>query len=295
MYKYRFTIFTPTYNRAYMLGNLYDGLKNQTFKDFEWLIVDDGSTDNTKELVEKFKIESDININYIFKENGGKHAAINLGTDNAQGELFFVVDSDDNLVNSALEEINKSWENIDSKDKCVGIVGLNQYENGSIIGKKFEQEMKIPFIEIYEKYKINGDKAIAIKSSVMKEYKFPESKNIKFVTESVVLDDISKKYNVKCTNNILKVTEYLEDGLTKNKLSENYINGMAFSSLYCINKNVYTLNYYPVILLRQYINLYKFSKVSNINYSKNLNKFYKKIAYTLLTPLSYIYYKKLLK
>ncbi len=295
MYKYRFTIFTPTYNRAYMLGNLYEGLKNQTFKDFEWLIVDDGSTDDTKELVEKFKSENKIDINYIHKENGGKHTANNIGTENAKGELFFVVDSDDNILENALEEVDKSWKLVNDKDVCVGVVGLDQYPDGRIIGKKFEKEMEIPFTDIYEKYKVVGDKAIAIKTSVMKEYKFPEDKNINFVTESVVWDDIAKKYNVRCTNNILKVTEYLEDGLTNNKLSENYINGMAFSSLYCINKNIYTLNHYPVILLRQYINVYKFSKVSNINYAKKFNKLYKKVIYILLKPLSYIYYKKLVK
>ncbi|MDL0414398.1 glycosyltransferase family A protein, partial [Clostridioides difficile] len=97
MYKYKFTVFTPTYNRAHLLENLYNDLKAQTydFNDFEWLIVDDGSSDSTKELVEKFISENKLNIRYIYKENGGKHTAINLGVKNADGELFFIVDSDD--------------------------------------------------------------------------------------------------------------------------------------------------------------------------------------------------------
>lgn len=90
MYKYKFTVFTPTYNRAHLLENLYNDLKAQTydFNDFEWLIVDDGSSDSTKELVEKFISENKLNIRYIYKENGGKHTAINLGVKNADGELF---------------------------------------------------------------------------------------------------------------------------------------------------------------------------------------------------------------
>ncbi len=117
MHKFKFTIFTPTYNRAYMLENLYNNLKEQTFKDFEWLIVDDGSTDNTKELVNTFIDEKLININYIIKQNGGKHTAMNLGSEYSQGELFFVVDSDDGLVKDALEKMNKSWQSVKEKDK----------------------------------------------------------------------------------------------------------------------------------------------------------------------------------
>ena len=293
MHKFKFTIFTPTYNRAYMLKHLYEDLKQQTFKDFEWLIVDDGSTDDTKELIEKYIEENLIYINYIIKENGGKHTAMNVGGDHSKGELFFVVDSDDGLVKDALEKINRSWNSVKSKDDCVGIVGLNQYKNGQIIGEKFKEIMEIPFIEIYQKYKVYGDKAIAIKSDIIKQYKFPEDKDIKFVTESVILDNISRKYKVRCTNDVLKVTEYLEDGLTKNKLSDNYIKGMAFSALYCINDNVYGLNYYPDLLLRQYINLYKFSKIGNLNYDKDIKSIYNKIFYKLTTPLVYFYYKKL--
>lgn len=295
MNKYKLTVFTPTYNRAYMLESLYNNLKEQTFTDFEWLIVDDGSSDNTKELIGKFKEENKININYILKKNGGKHTAMNVGADNALGELFFVVDSDDGLLKDSLEKIKDSWESVKSKDTCVGIIGLNEYKNGEYIGKKFEHEMEIPFIEIYTKYKVNGDKAIALKSDVFREFKFPERDGIRFITESIILDDISKKYNVRCTNNTLKVTEYLEDGLTMNKLNENYTKGMAFSALYCINNNVYSLSYYPELLLRQYINLYKFSKVSNMKFHNEINKFYKKVLYTIISPLGYIYYKKLVK
>jgi glycosyltransferase involved in cell wall biosynthesis len=291
---FKITVFTPTYNRAYMLGELYNSLKIQTFKDFEWLIIDDGSNDETDKLIYEYIEEGLININYIKKNNGGKHTAINVGVNNSKGELFFVVDSDDKLLNNSLEIINQAWEDRLDKKDCIGIVGLNQYKNKQIIGKTFEKIMEIPFIDIYQKYKVEGDKAIALNTEILKKYKFPEHDDVKFVAESVMLDSISKKYKVKCINNVLKETEYLEDGLTKNKLSDNYVKGMAFSALYCINNDVYNLTYHPDLLLRQYINLYKFSKFGNLDFDKDIKNLYKKALYKLFTPLSYHYYKKLI-
>ena len=114
----RITVFTPTYNRAYIISNLYNSLCRQTFKDFEWLIVDDGSTDNTEELVNKWinDANSGFSIRYFKKENGGKPSAINYGVDCAEGELFFTVDSDDYLTDDALEKIDR-WERELPKDK----------------------------------------------------------------------------------------------------------------------------------------------------------------------------------
>ena len=108
------TVFTPTYNRAYCLGNLFNSLCSQTYTDFEWLIVDDGSTDNTKSLVEGFCCNSNINIRYVYQKNGGKHRAINRGVAEARGELFFIVDSDDTLPGDSLETISVYAQGINS-------------------------------------------------------------------------------------------------------------------------------------------------------------------------------------
>ena len=108
--EYKFTIFTPTYNRADLLKKLYESLKNQSFKNFEWLIVDDGSTDNTCETIQGFQEENIIDIRYIKKENGGKQRAYNVGVENAKGELFICLDSDDIYVENGLEIILKYWE-----------------------------------------------------------------------------------------------------------------------------------------------------------------------------------------
>ena len=120
----RITVFTPTYNRAYIIENLYRSLQRQTFRDFEWLIVDDGSSDNTEEVIASWQNEgNDFPIRYFKKENGGKCRAINYGVDRAEGELFFNVDSDDYLLDDALEKIDR-WERELPKDgKFCGVVG----------------------------------------------------------------------------------------------------------------------------------------------------------------------------
>ena len=119
------TIFTPTYNRAYILPNLYESLVNQTSKDFEWVIVDDGSTDETESIVKKWIAESRICIKYIKQENQGKHIAINTGTEHADGELFFIVDSDDSLKNHAVSTISEFWMSNNDHDSAAALIQLN--------------------------------------------------------------------------------------------------------------------------------------------------------------------------
>ena len=162
MYKYRLTVFTPTYNRGYIIENLYNSLKDQTFKDFEWVVIDDGSTDNTEEL---FKVwineKNDFSIKYIKRENGGKHRAINQGVEIAQGELFFIVDSDDKLINKALEIIDTQEMSVpkEKKKEFAGVCGNKGYTEKDIIGSTFDNEiLDITMLE-REKNGIYGDKA----------------------------------------------------------------------------------------------------------------------------------------
>ena len=139
-YKYLVTIFTPTYNRARLLKRLYESLKEQSDKDFEWVIVDDGSKDNTKEVVEDFIKEDIIPIKYLKKENEGKHIAINLGCDMAEGELFFIVDSDDYIPKDSIEQVKKDWEKYRENKSIAGLVYLKAWENGNLMGRKFEKD-----------------------------------------------------------------------------------------------------------------------------------------------------------
>ena len=128
------TVFTPTYNRGYIIKQLYDSLILQSYKDFEWLVIDDGSTDDTEELFKSFIAEQKLNIHYLKIENGGKHRAINKGVILAQGKYFFIVDSDDYLHNNALERIYFYTKQIEDDKTFAGVCGLKIYPNGRKVG-----------------------------------------------------------------------------------------------------------------------------------------------------------------
>lgn len=294
MYKYKYTIFTPTYNRGYILEGLYNDLKKQTYKDFEWLIVDDGSTDNTKELVEKFKLENILNIRYIYKENGGKHTAINVGVKEAKGELFFIVDSDDGLVFDSIEVVNREWEKIENKSEFCGVVGLCQRkEDGQTLGTEIPNDKTIcHFADLYYKFGVKGDKTIVFVTDILKKYPFPERKGINFLPESVVWYEISKYYKVTCINKHMIIREYLEDGLTKNVLKKSALKGRALEYLYLTNQNTYPINRYPYMWIKNYINLARYSLLSKSSYFKEINKFGDKLMYLLCFPLGYYKYLK---
>ena len=215
----RITVFTPTYNRAYCLRRLFDSLKNQTFRDFEWVIVDDGSVDNTTELVEKM-IESLPGFPIVYKktENGGKHRAINRGIDLACGELLFFLDSDDWLRKDALEWIDKVEESIpkEEKTKYAGVQGLKVYPDGRLVGRTYEKKGYFDCTTIERnKNNIYGDKAEVYYTDLLRKYPFPEIEGEKFLTERLVWNKIAYDgYLVRYFNEGIYYCEYLEDGLT---------------------------------------------------------------------------------
>lgn len=224
---YKITIFTPTYNRAYTLATLYESLLKQKEKDFEWIIVDDGSTDNTQELVSQFIQEKKISIKYIKQQNRGKHVAVNKGLEIAKGELFFVVDSDDYLTKDAINEIidaRSKLKNID-KDYC-GIAGLKLYPNGKMIGKTFKGEYIDTYFHKQYKYNIKGDKSYVFFTEIFKQYPYPVFDGEKHTAPSVSMVRMSKDgYKIRHINKKICICEYLEDGLTKQgnrKLINNF-------------------------------------------------------------------------
>lgn len=294
MYKYKFTIFTPTYNREYTLPKLYEDLKNQTYKNFEWLIVDDGSTDNTEKLISEFLKEDILNIRYIKKENGGKHTAINLGVKEANGEFFFIVDSDDGLMSNSMELVMQEWNKIDNKEEFCGVVGLcSKMEDGKTLGTEIPKEHLIAhFAELYYKFGVKGDKTIVFLTDILKKYPFPEREGIKFLPESVVWYEISKYYKVTCINKPMIIREYLEDGLTKNILKKNALKGRALEYLYLTNQNTYPIKDFPYMWIKNYINLARYSLLSDSKYFREIKKFKDKLMYILCFPLGYYKYLK---
>ena len=213
------TIFTPTYNRGYIIEKLYLSLCNQTSNEFEWLVVDDGSTDNTRELIERFIADNKINVRYIYKENGGKHTAINLGVKNANGELFFIVDSDDYLTPDAVEWIITNSRDIIFNDKFAGLSGLRINPDGSKIGGGDDfGTIDADALEIRSKYKVSGDLAEIYKTHILKLYPFPEIPNERFCSEGLIWARIAQKYILRYIYKGIYICEYLNDGLTFNRV-----------------------------------------------------------------------------
>lgn len=214
----RFTVFTPTYNRGYIIENLYRSLQRQTFRDFEWVVIDDGSTDNTQELFESFMKEpNDFPIRYEKVENGGKHRAINRGVRIAQGELFFIVDSDDYIPDDALEIIDHVERTIPEvhKGSFAGVCGQKGHADGTNIGKTFAGDViDITSLERTQHH-IEGDKAEVFYTELLRKYPFPEFAGENFVTECVVWDKIAADgIKLRFFNKVVMICDYLKDGLT---------------------------------------------------------------------------------
>ena len=213
------TIFTPAYNRAHLLPRLYNSLKAQTVSDFEWVIVDDGSVDDTEEVVKSWIDEDVIKITYIKQANGGKHRAFNTGVKSAKGELFFCIDSDDYAPLDCVESIINCWKNV-KNSKTAGIIAIKSDEKGNFLSDAFPEEVsEITTSDLSNKYKCVGDKALIYKTSVLKEYPYPEINGEKFIGECVVYDQIDQNYTMILLNHVLTVSEYQPDGLTASLFS----------------------------------------------------------------------------
>lgn len=231
------TVFTPTYNRAYILSRCYQSLVNQTTYDFKWLIVDDGSTDNTEDLVKQWIAEGKLDITYIKQINTGKPAAHNTGVLNCKTELFICLDSDDFLRDDAIATIYKEWEKVKVKKDIVGLAMLKAYNNGKLTGTYFPTGLNETSIyDLYEKHHFKGELALVFKTDIIKNYLFPIFEGEKFIGESVVYDLLSQKYKVKLVNTAIYLCEYMEDGYSKNaiKLYKNNPKGY----LYYLNQRV---------------------------------------------------------
>ena len=286
----KFTVFTPTFNRKELLEKLYKSLQKQTFKDFEWLIVDDGSTDGTKEKVEEFLSEKKLEIKYYFKENGGKQRAYNFATEKANGELFICLDSDDEYVENGLEIILKYWKKYEKNSDIAGMGYLSTYPNREIIGSSFpEKEMISTQFEIYNKYGVKGDKGIMFRTEIIKKYKFPVFEDEKFITEAVVYNRICEKYKMVYVNKKIEIKEYQEDGLTA-KYNNLLLRNPKGQALYHNEINSQKLTFKQKILNNAVY--YKFCKVAGYKFGKIFKENKNKLFLIFAIPVGEFMWKK---
>lgn len=210
------TIFTPTYNRCHTLKRLYESLSRQTDMNFEWLVVDDGSTDDTETLFRGIERKF-FPVRYYKKENGGKHRAINYGVPLATGEWFLIVDSDDFLADNAVETIARCTATIENDPKFCAVVGNKVNFDRQVVGTPCNYEiLDTDFLSYRNRYHIIGDRAEVVRTSVMREFPFPEFEGENFCTEGVVWNRMAQKYKARYVNEDFYICEYQPDGLTAN-------------------------------------------------------------------------------
>ena len=233
------TVFTPTYNRAYCLINCYESLKRQTLKDFIWLIIDDGSTDETFDLVSSWKLKDNgFDIKYKYKENGGMHTAHNLAYELITTELNVCIDSDDYATDDAIEKIIKLWK-IKGGKEFSGIVALNIHTDGNTVGNDFPNKKSMRLNDYYRQGG-KGDKKLVYRTDVIKMYEnYPVFQNEKFVPLGIKYMYIDKEYELLILNEPVCIVEYREDGSSKNIFKQYYNNPKGFAyarKIYMVNE-----------------------------------------------------------
>ena len=225
------TIFTPAYNRAHTIGRTYESLCRQTCKDFEWLIIDDGSTDNTKELVASWIHEEKIPIRYIYQENQGMHGAHNTAYHNIQTELNTCIDSDDYMPDDAVELIVSFWKKYGS-DKYAGIVGLDIDTQGHIIGTTFPKNITESTLTSFYANGGKGDKKQVYRTDVINSYPdYPLFEGEKYVGLSYKYALIDQDYKLLTLNKPLVIVDYQSDGSSHNMYRQYWNNPQGFAFL----------------------------------------------------------------
>ena len=215
----KLSILTATYNRSNYLPKLYESIKENLKYNVtpEWIIVDDGSTDDTKNIVQSFIDENKVIIKYLYQKNSGKMSAINEAVKMATGDLIVDCDSDDCFTNNSFEIIEKNVKKLLQNKELYGLVFLKSEENGKISGKEFSQKEHITsMFDLYFKEDIGGEKIIVYNSKIRKQYSHQLEHNEKFITEARMYHKMDEKYKLLAINEVIEQGSYIEDGYTKN-------------------------------------------------------------------------------
>ncbi len=233
-----FTVFTPTFNRAHTLGRVYESLKAQTMSDFEWLVVDDGSTDETRELIERWAEEAPFPVRYFHQPNSGKHIAENLAAREARGQFVATIDSDDWFVPDALETFLSIWGTIadTERDSFVGVVGLCADAHGTLIGTRFPADVfDTSYTELALRHDVTGDKAGCGRTEIVRGFRFPVVPGETLILEFLVYNRIAQRYRIRCVNKVIKVVEYQTSGLSATR-STDYVRNPRTSKLFFLEQ-----------------------------------------------------------
>lgn len=297
-YKYVFTVFTATYNRAHTLPRVYDSLKAQIYRDFEWLIVDDGSTDNTQELVEQWKTENQFTIRYIYQQNGGLHIALNRGAKEAQGELFLQLDSDDSCVPQALERFKHHWDSIplDQRQHFTGVTGLCNDQNGKLVGTLFPfNPTDSDVLEIRYRFKVTGEKRGFNRTDIIR--KFPYSEEIKriYISQNFIWNQIARQYKTRFVNDFLMIYWTDQTSITRGANPGRNALGDRLNHWTILNEEIDWFSTNPLNFIRSAIHYSRFSfhlGMAITEQFSNLHTGLGKLLWLIALPVGYLVYFK---
>ena len=203
-----FTVFTPAYNRAHTLHRVWESLKAQTERDFEWLVVDDGSTDNTAELVAQYQREADFPVRYLQEPHRGAWAVHNVSLRESKGELWTKLDSDDGCVPTALERLKHHWLAIpaDQRERYSGVTGLCEDQDGALVGNRFPLDpLDCSAAELEYLHKVRGEKWGCLRLDVVRRFPYPEDLSGHHIPESYVWCQISQEHITRHVNEVLRI------------------------------------------------------------------------------------------
>ncbi len=292
-----FTIFTPTYNRAHTIKRVFESLKNQTLRDFEWLIVDDGSTDGTERLVESFIGAADFPIHYIFQENQGKHIAINRGVQAANGDLFLTLDSDDACLPEALMVLKKYWFGIPTAQRkgFCGVAARCQYQNGQPVGKKAIPNHGIAdmsSLDLRYLHRIDYEMWGFICTNILRGYPFPENIKNTTVPEGLVWTQIAQRYKTRFVNDFLRIyfVENNHESLIhfSGSIQSRNFNGSILYYRQVLNTHLPYFFNAPLTLSAACAHYIRFSfkeKIPFIEQIKRIENWQGRLLYTFILPL----------
>ncbi len=274
-YKHAFTVLTPTHNRAHTLHRVYESLNAQTLRDFEWLVVDDGSIDNTANIIREWSTQASFPIRYYYQSNSGKHVALNRALPLALGKLTLIADSDDSFVPNTLERFLFHWDSVpkDQQEQFCGVTCLVQDESGQQIGGKYPFDpTDSSLLEVFYRYGVRQEQWSLYRTDVLRAFPFPEVSGEKFVLEGVVWFKIAAKYKTRFVNETLRTYfQGASDQLSSNRLPKAHtLTSIYFAQV--LNEHHPWFRYAPLFFLRSAVVYAHFSFLSGNSWGSQWRK-----------------------
>lgn len=297
----KITIVTPSYNRVHTLSRVYESLKNQTYKDFKWIIMDDGSTDNTKELVESFKSENLLDIDYFWNEHQHKFITVFEGVKKVQSPYFMIVDSDDSYPENVLQLLFDEVEKITNQNEFISVMGLSQYEDGKIVGNQYPNNgFDGSIFDMRYRYKVRGDKfgifITATYQKLLDNFDYSRYKGKGYIPQAVFFNTYDAQgIKTRFVNKIVRnyhLDEADQNSVSNTRWTGKNTFGLMEGHLSFLNSYGAQLFNYPKALIRNLVGYQLYAMINHKSLSEiNSRLKHFKLLSTIIYPITLIYNK----